>query len=368
MKFIFWQNILSPHQAPFLRELAGAGHDVTIVTIDSMTDDRRGLGWKVPNMGCARLVIAPSEQEVRKLIINTDQVSIHIMAGARWHPLGNFATKLCRENGRRMGVITESPDPRGILGCGRWAKYAFERFTYGAHYDFILAMGGLGVHWFRRCGYSERKVFPFAYVVDRMPVFEETGLSDRLNSEISILFCGQFIHRKGLDVLLRAFARVVSDQTRLELLGDGALRSQISSLAQKLGLASRVVWLGKRDAIGVQTAMARSDITVLPSYHDGWGAVVNESLVVGTPVICSNACGASDLIRHPWLGSVFDSGDVMALTQCLKHWISSRSSGEREKIRQWSSCIQGDVVAQYFISIIGHVYNNNVRPEAPWRL
>ena len=44
--------------------------------------------------------------------------------------------------------------------------------------------------------------------------------------------------------------------------------------------------------------MAAADVLVLPSRFDGWGAVVNEALMVGTPVICSDRCGASDVIEN----------------------------------------------------------------------
>ena len=41
----------------------------------------------------------------------------------------------------------------------------------------------------------------------------------------------------------------------------------------------------------------QADNLVLPSSHDGWGAVTTEALMVGTPVICSDTCGSSLIVK-----------------------------------------------------------------------
>jgi len=365
MHFVFWQNILSPHQAPFLRSLADLGHDVTVVAAEAMTADRLALGWKVPDLGRVRLVVAPGTEEVRRLIESSPKETIHVMAGARWSRLGKHAVQECLSSDRRVGIITEAPDPRGLLGCGRWAKYTVERYTRGFHYDFVLAMGEMGVRWFRHCGYPARTVFPFAYVT-------ETARPSDTNNSINalvLLYAGQFIARKGLDILLRAFAAVPSKDAQLHLLGDGPQKQRLQGDAQELGIQSRILWLPKKDSDEVQMEMEKADVTLLPSRHDGWGAVVNESLMAGTPVICSSACGAAELIQQPWLGTVFRAGRVDDLAKAIKHWIDlgPRSPAERERIRNWASCISGQAVAKYFAAIMDHIYSNSARPVAPWR-
>jgi glycosyltransferase involved in cell wall biosynthesis len=331
-----------------------------------MTADRLTLGWKVLDLGRAHVVVNPSAVETNRLVERGPKEAIHVMAGARWSRLGNQAVQQCLASDRRVGIITEAPDPRGLLGCGRWAKYTVERYTKGFHYDFVLAMGEMGARWFRRCGYPARRVFPFAYVTEPAP-------PSRANDPVSVpvlLYAGQFIVRKGLDLLLRGFAAVPSKDAQLHLLGDGPEKQWLQGYAQALGIQRRVLWLPKRDSGEVQMEMEKADVTLLPSRHDGWGAVVNESLTAGTPVICSSACGAAELVRQPWLGTVFRAGRVDDLTKALKHWIElgHRSPAERERIRSWATCISGQAVAKYFASIMDHIYSNAARPVAPWRL
>jgi len=365
MHVVFWQNIVSPHQAPFLRSLADLGHEVTVVAGEAMTTDRLALGWKVPALGRARVVVAPGAEEVCRLIENSPKEGIHVMAGARWTPLGNLAVRECLASKRRIGIMSEAPDPRGLLGCGRWAKYAVERCAKGSHYDFVLGMGEMGVRWFRRCGYPDRTLFPFAYVTEPAP---RTRANVPAGAPV-LLYAGRFIALKGLDLLLRAFAAVPSQQARLRLLGEGPEKQRLQDYAQALGIQSRIAWLAKRDPAGVQMEMEKVDVTLLPSRKDGWGAVVSESLMAGTPVICSTACGAAELIRQPWLGTVFHAGCAEDLAKALKHWIDMgrRSPAERERIRKWADCISGQAVAKYFAAIIDHIYSNSARPVAPWR-
>lgn len=365
MHLVFWQNILSPHQAPFIRALADQGHQITVVSEATMTADRLALGWKIPDHGRAKIIIAPKAAETRHLIVNSPKEAIHVIAGARVTPLGTLAVRECLAARRRVGIITEAPDPRGLAGFGRWIKYTKECFTTGSGYDFIFAMGELGVRWFRRCGYPAHKVFPFAYVTEPAPL---SGI-DVSSESVVLLYAGRFIPLKGLDVLLRAVAALPASLVELRLLGEGPEQSKLQRLAQELGIKDRVLWLPKSDTAGVQAEMAKADVTILPSHKDGWGAVVNESLMVGTPVICSTACGAAELIRQPWLGSVFRSGSMEDLATAIKHWfdIGPRSQAERERIKGWSNCISSLAVASYMVVTFEHVYGNSVRPVAPWR-
>ena len=392
--FIFWQNIISPHQAPFLRSLAGMGHEVTVVAPEIMTADRLALGWQAPDLGLAKVIIAPDGNAIRKIVQNGSSETIHVLAGARWTPLGRQATEWCLKSDCRMGVMSEAPDPRGLAGCARRLKYVVERFTHGRHYDFILAMGEMGVRWFHQCGYASSRLFPFAYVtgqesvVSRPPSARRSQVSGLAPAEdcqlptancpplsalpagaASLLFVGQWVPRKGVDLLLRAFALVKSPGIKLQLVGDGLEEARLRGLAETLGISNSVEWLGRKNSAEIPGLMADSDVVVLPSHHDGWGAVVNESLMAGTPVICSTACGAADLIRQPPLGTVFPAGNVQELARALQSWSSlgRRTLLERQRIRSWSGCIEGARLADYFVSVMSHVYQATPRPIAPWR-
>lgn len=363
MHLFFWQNIISPHQAPFIRELAERGHDVVVVTTEEMSGDRRRLGWNAPSLGRVQIILGPALSQVDRLVSNSSHDTIHIIAGARGTPLGRKAALACRKSGRSMGIVTEAPDARGIGGGLRWLKYAFERITLGANFDFLMAMGETGVSWFKGCGYPGGKIFPFGYVTERLSDAPRARQSGRFR----FLFVGRLISLKGLDLLVEALTTVA--RSELLIIGDGPEKSRLQELVQREGLEDRIHWLGQMEGAAVQAHIGAADVLVLPSRKDGWGAVINESLMVGTPVICSTACGAADLIQQPWLGTVFRKNDSSSLAAAMSHWSKQGNISEqqRTRIRDWSKCIEAPVMAGYVEEILRHVYQHASRPGVPWR-
>lgn len=354
-----------------MRELGERGHAVVVVATEAMSTDRRQLGWEAPALGQARVVLAPDGQQVRQIVVSSAPDAIHLIAGARGTPLGRQVARACQASGRRMGIITESPDTRRIGGLLRWVKYAGERIAMGRHFDFILGMGQRGVNWFKQCGYPTDRIFPFAYVTEQRPAGGGQQAEDSEQpGPTTILFVGQLIPRKGVDLLLRAFAAIRLPGVKLKLVGHGREEVALRRLADTLGLAESVEWLGGKNSAEIPALMAQARVLVLPSREDGWGAVVNEALMTGTPVICSNACGAADLIRQHWLGTVFPAGNVTALAEALAQWSAPGkiSTAQRQRVRSWAQCIEAPCVAGYVEAILAHVYEHGPRPQPPWRL
>lgn len=368
VKFVFWQNIISPHQSSFVRSLAERGHDVTVVAPTTTTPELQATGWTVPDLGRARVVIGPDERSIDSLVGQPEAGLVHVLAGARVCALGRHATRLCLRQGHRMGILTEAPDPRGLSGLARWGKYALEWLLRGYRYDFVMGMGEMGVRWFRQCGYQRSKVFPFCYVVDELDAAPPT--MDSGTGAARVLFVGRLVALKGVDDLLRAVSTLRADSISLRIVGDGAEKDRLVRLAKSLPGLPEVEWVSAMPNKEARASMSRADLLVLPSRKDGWGAVVNEALMAGTPVVCSSACGAADLLREPWLGAVCKAGDVSSLSAALGAWAARgrRTAEERGRVRTWTaSRISGRSVAEYFQAIMEHLYEGRVKPEAPWR-
>ncbi|MCX6966289.1 MAG: glycosyltransferase family 4 protein [Verrucomicrobia bacterium] len=346
-----------------MRALAESGHDVVVVSTEAMSADRRQLGWEVPHLKSAEIILAPSAAQVREIVESSAEDSIHIISGARGTLLGKQAAKACRALGRRFGIVTEAPDPRGLAGVLRWVKYTWEQITIGEDFDFLLAMGEMGMDWFKSCGYSADRIYPFAYITE-LPLLE---IPPQHNGPLHFLFAGRLIDLKGVDLLIRALAKI--PDAVLTIVGDGPERPRLQGLAESMGVSERIQWLGQLKAsLGIEH-ISRADVLVLPSRKDGWGAVVNEALMAGTPVICSTACGASDLIRHPWLGTVFRANDTDSLAKAMAQWNQHGpiSPENRQRIRTWAHCIEANPIAKYMEKVLAHVYEQGPRPQAPWR-
>lgn len=134
-----------------------------------------------------------------------------------------------------------------------------------------------------------------------------------------VLFCGQMIARKGIDLLIDAFARVAGAgaDAELVLIGrEAGLDQWLAPLAD--GLRGRIHYRGFLPPEDLPAEFARADLFVLPSRHDGWGVVVNQALAAGLPLLASDAVGAAhDLIVDGRNGRIIPSGDSDALARVL---------------------------------------------------
>ena len=140
---------------------------------------------------------------------------------------------------------------------------------------------------------------------------------------IRFLYCGQLIKRKGVDLLLEAFTRLVEEGSdiTLTLAGEGPLRKTLeTSLPKKV--AERVLFLGFRPVDDLPKIFAESDIFILPSRHDGWGVVVNQAVATGMPVIATNQVGAAnDLVIPNENGFCIEADSSTAIYEAMKHFI-----------------------------------------------
>ncbi len=82
-------------------------------------------------------------------------------------------------------------------------------------------------------------------------------------------------------------------------------------------LKSKVHFTGTISNTKVRSLMINYDILILPSRHDGWGAVVNEAIQNGLFVIASDTCGAKDLIHDELRGTIFKRNQTFDLYQSI---------------------------------------------------
>jgi glycosyltransferase involved in cell wall biosynthesis len=137
--------------------------------------------------------------------------------------------------------------------------------------------------------------------------------------DIVFLYVGQLIPRKGVDVLLRAFAHAGLSRASLLVVGTGPEENALRSLSLELGLRN-VTFLGFHQPHELWQVYALADALVLPSRKEVWGLVVNEAVAGGLYVICSDRVGAArDVICRGWNGDVVPVNDVAALAAALRN-------------------------------------------------
>ena len=134
------------------------------------------------------------------------------------------------------------------------------------------------------------------------------------DGEIDLLFVGQLIRGKGVQLLLPAMARMKRRRT-LDIVGTGNLEPALRALAEKLGLADRVRFRGFRT--DPQDWMRAAACVVVPSFwQEPYGLVAAEAVALGKPVVAfaigglPEACGGKATLVPP--------GDIAALAAALE--------------------------------------------------
>ena len=131
--------------------------------------------------------------------------------------------------------------------------------------------------------------------------------------QIDLLYVGQLIRGKGVQLLLAAMARMKTPRT-LDIVGTGNMEPKLKALAAELGIADRVRFNGFRQ--NPKDWMRAARCVVVPSFwQEPYGLVAAEAVALGRPVVAfaiggrPEACGGKATLVPP--------GDVAALAKAL---------------------------------------------------
>ena len=156
------------------------------------------------------------------------------------------------------------------------------------------------------------------------PVSRERKLEFRrelcMEEKKVILSIGQFIHRKGFDVLMKAAVHLGSD-TGIYIVG-GEPTEEYLNLCRELGLKNIHFEGFKKKDVLVKYYQA-ADLFVLPTREDIWGLVVNEAMAFGLPVITTDRCVAGlELVENGVTGYIVPVEDADALAEKMNEALS----------------------------------------------
>jgi len=355
MTFIFWRKTIDIFHSVYLQNLAET-HNVILVTEIRIGEDRRKDGFYIPDFGKVEVVVAPGEEKINDLL---NCSSIHIFSGLNTYRLPTKALKLAVKRKLQIGIFMEPFVWMGIKGKLRFIKYFLLRLKYSKHIGFILTTGKRGRWCYESVGFLKSKIYDWAYFTET-PKIE---IKDHSGNLPKILFIGTINTNKNILLLIETCKRLnIIDQ--LSIIGTGVLEDD---LREKIK-GTKCNYLGKVPNKEVHQKIADSDVLILPSLYDGWGAVINEALMCGTPVIASDRCGASILLRGN-RGRVF-SIKKNNLEAVMSDFLLSLPYNQnvREEIRAWAlQNISGEAAAKYLEEIIEHVEEKTTRcPVAPW--
>lgn len=306
MKVLFLTNVPSPYRVDFFNEL-GKYCDLTVL-FEKSTSDERDESWKKYRFEHFQGVL------LKGVSIDTDSAICfevtkylkpgfydHIIVSNFLSPTGMIAITHMRQ--RKMEYWLESDG--GFAKDGKGLKEKLKtHFIRGAKGYFSTAVEH--DRYYLQYGAEAEKLhrFPFtslrqADVLEKpVEASEKRELREKLNmkEEKIVVSVGQFVYRKGYDVLFNALAK--SDANLGCYIIGGVPTEEYLSQLQSLGLKN-VHFVGFQLKQQLAEYYKAADVFVLPTREDIWGLVVNEAMANGLPVVTTDRCIAGLAMVEP---------------------------------------------------------------------
>jgi glycosyltransferase involved in cell wall biosynthesis len=164
----------------------------------------------------------------------------------------------------------------------------------------------------------------FYVPAERDPCREELGVAPE---SYVMGYTGRITSVKGLDTLIKAFARVLAHHShaRLVIIGEGEERPALMSLAQDLGVSDAVIWPGFRQDIA--RLLAAMDVFVQPSSNEGLSLSILEAMAAAKPVVITDVGGAREVVVDRETGLLVEPGSVEPLSRALGSLMEDSSRG-----------------------------------------
>jgi len=280
-----------------------------------------------------------------------DVVHVHLFPAQLWAAI---AAKLTNTTASLITTEHSTANRRRNRFC-----FAMDRFMY-APYQRIACISDAArtnlVQWLAEASDKLVEVpngidvdeFAAAAALDKKTAFSIPD--ENLPVVISV---GRLEDVKNHEILMRAISAIPN--VHLAIVGTGPLEGRLRQLADTLGIAARVQFLGRR--LDVSRLLKTADIYVQPSRWEGFGIAALEAMASGLPVVVSNVPGLAEVVADA--GLRFPPGDHEQLVTCLKMLLENvelrqrLSRAARERAKQFSVAKTRDCYEGLYREVVG---------------
>lgn len=331
MKVLWLANIPSPYRVAFFNEL-GKLCDLTVL-FERRSSDERDVSWKRFDAVNFKAVFLPGRSlgvaeafcpsVVRYLTCEYDRIVVTTFSD----PTGILAVRNLKR--KKIPYCLESDG--AFPGSGRGLKEMLKkRIISGA--DMYFATAEIHDEYYKMYGAPADRIvrYPFtslceADILKELPDRREKHALRAalgMTEERIVLAVGQFIPRKGFDLLVKAACGL--KDTGVYIVGGEAPEEYIR-LKSELN-ARNVHFAGFKLKEELKRYYRAADVFVHPTREDIWGLVINEAMANGLPVVTTTRCAAGlQLIRNGENGFIVPVDDEKALRDAISgafdlHW------------------------------------------------
>jgi glycosyltransferase involved in cell wall biosynthesis len=336
MKLAVLVNMIAPSRLPIYSGLA-AHFDLLLLHggTESNRDSWRDLESKLPGVRIRQAwgwqIRLPRKQNGQVF----DQQFTHVTPGYLWHLL-RFRPDAVITN--EMGFRTLTALAYGtLLRKPVWVWWGGTLHTERRIGRIKRALRSLIARWARHwisygqtsteylasLGIPADRILQIQNAVDECPFAVAVEPQFHLPVQPVLLYVGQFIARKGVDLLLTAAAALQREGREFSLLlvGSGPDKQALEQRAAALNL-SNVFFRPSLSPDQIPAVYRSGDALIFPTLEDPWGLVANEAMLSGLPVLCSRYAGCAPELFPP--ESIFDPENPSEFVEKLRQALDDR--------------------------------------------
>ncbi|GAA0119729.1 glycosyltransferase family 4 protein [Clostridium sp. CTA-17] len=143
-----------------------------------------------------------------------------------------------------------------------------------------------------------------------------------------ILCAGRIEYRKGMDLLLKAFAKIENkDGWKINIIGNGEMEKELRELALKLHINDLINFIPFNS--NIKEYMINSSIYAMSSRGEGFGLVVTEALEAGLPVVSFKTTGPSEIIGTQKCGELVECFDIDKYSDALRNLMDDNNKRKK---------------------------------------
>jgi GalNAc-alpha-(1->4)-GalNAc-alpha-(1->3)-diNAcBac-PP-undecaprenol alpha-1,4-N-acetyl-D-galactosaminyltransferase len=169
----------------------------------------------------------------------------------------------------------------------------------------------------------------------------------------TIVSMGRLVESKGVDVLIKAFARSIekNPEWSLLILGDGPERLKLESLAGELGIHDKCHFAGAVNNPG--PVLAQAELFALASRFEGFPMSLVEAMVCGLPVVCTKySSDTGEIVSDGEDGVLVDVDDESGMAEALAHLMSN------DRLREQMSLKAKELTKRFSLKSIINQWNS----------
>lgn len=144
-----------------------------------------------------------------------------------------------------------------------------------------------------------------------------------------ILSVGRLVHQKGIDLGIRALARLRHLDWQWNIAGDGPEMETLKAMTREHGIPDRVAFLGWQSRQELIQCYRQANLFLFPSRHEGMPNAVLEAMASGLPVIASSISGNEELVVHGKTGLLVESEHLDSLQTALQELLQDPTRREQ---------------------------------------